>query len=149
METGRNKTGYFSGVDNLITKNSNFYELDGETVATIWNEDIAVDVPVGLRGSAIIQTSDDQPFYNIEISGINGQNFSGQNFENSLIQGCVGKYFSQGNFTESSGDGFEYVHKGAPLIIQSLRVRILDTQMNLEEGLGPNSALILEINTTK
>ena len=149
LETGRNKTGYFSGVDNLITKNSNFYELDGETVATIWNEDIAVDVPVGLRGSAIIQTSDDQPFYNIEISGINGQNFSGQNFENSLIQGCVGKYFSQGNFTESSGDGFEYVHKGAPLIIQSLRVRILDTQMNLEEGLGPNSALILEINTTK
>ena len=62
----------------------------------------------------------------------------------------MGKYFSEGNFTESTGDGFTYIHKGdTPLTIQSLRVRILDTQMNLEEGLGPNSAFILQINTTK
>ena len=149
LETGRNKTGYFSGMDNLITKNTDFYELVGTTPATIWNEDIAVSTPVGLRGSAIIETSDDQPFYNVEISGINGQDFAGQVYENSLIQGCVGKYFSQGNFTESNGDGFLYTHKGTPLTIQSLRVRILDTQMNLEPGLGPNTALILEINTVK
>ena len=104
---------------------------------------------IGLVGRAIIEASDDQPFYNIEISGINGQDFAGQVYENSLIQGCIGKYFSQGNFTESNGDGFLYTHKGTPLTIQSLRVRILDTQMNLEPGLGPNSALILEINTVK
>jgi len=149
LETGRNKTGYFSGVDNLITKNADFYQLEGTTTTAIWNEDIAVNIPVGLRGSAIIESSDDQPFYNIEISGVNGQDFSGQVYENSLIQGCIGKYFSQGNFTESNGDGFLYTHKGTPLTIQSLRVRILDTQMNLEPGLGPNSALILEINTVK
>ena len=81
--------------------------------------------------------------------GLNKQEISGQVYENSLVQGMVGKYFSQGNFTESSGDGFEYTHRGAPLTIKSLRVRILDTQMQPEVGLGTNSAFILEINTTK
>ena len=147
LETGRTKTGYFSGVDSLVTKNSDFYELPA---TSIWEEDVVVDTPVGLVGRAIIEASDDQPFYNIEISGINNQDISGQVFENSLIQGVVGKYFSEGNFTESNGDGFVYTHKGdTPLTIQSLRVRILDTQMQPEEGLGPNSAFILEINTTK
>lgn len=145
LETGRNKTGYFKGVDSLITKNSSFYE----SPAT-WAQDSVVSTPVGLRGAAIIEASDDQPFYNIEISGINNQDISGQVFENSLIQAMVGKYFSQGNFTESNGDGFIYTHKGdTPLTIQSLRVRILDTQMQPEEGLGPNSAFILEINSVK
>ena len=145
LETGRNKTGYFAGVDSLITKNSDFYE----SPAT-WAQDSVVDTPVGLRGAAIIEASDDQPFYNIEISGINNQDISGQVFENSLIQAMVGKYFSQGNFTESNGDGFIYTHKGdTPLTIQSLRVRILDTQFQPEEGLGPNSAFILQINSVK
>ena len=146
LETGRTKTGYFKGVDSLVTKNKDFYELDK---TALWTEDVVIDTPVGLRGSAIIEASDDQPFYNVEISGINNQDISGQIFDNSLIQGMVGKYFSEGNFTESNGDGFLYTHKGAPLTIKSLRVRILDTQMQPEDGLGTNSAFILQINTVK
>ena len=104
---------------------------------------------MGLKGTTIIQSSDDQPFYNIEISGINNQNISGQVFENNLIQGIVGKYFSSGNFTQSTGDGFLYTHKGTPLTISSLRIRVLDTQMTPEDGLGPNSAFVLQIDTSK
>ena len=144
LETGRNKTGYFMGEDSLISKNANFFEIPES-----FDTDIEVNTPVGLLGNPIIEASDDQPFYNIEISGINNQDISGQVFENSLIQAIVGKYFSEGNFTESSGDGFLYTHKGTPLTIKSLRVRILDTQLIPEPTLGPNSAFILEINTVK
>ena len=137
------ETGFFSGVDALITKNSEF------AVINAWTENVEVNTPMGLKGTTIIQSSDDQPFYNIEISGINNQNISGQVFENNLIQGIVGKYFSSGNFTQSTGDGFLYTHKGTPLTISSLRIRVLDTQMTPEDGLGPNSAFVLQIDTSK
>ena len=61
----------------------------------------------------------------------------------------VGKYFSEGSFTSSIGDGLPYVHQGEPLVIKSLRVRILDTQNELEPNLGPHSSFTLTINTTK
>ena len=144
LTTGLTKTGYFVGVDSLVSKNATY-----GVIGTDWSEDIEVNTPTGILGRPIIQAGDDQPFYNIEISGINNQDFAGQIFNNNLIQGIVGKYFSSGNFTQSTGDGILYTHKGAPLTISSLRVRILDTQMQPEINLGPNSAFILEINTDK
>lgn len=73
----------------------------------------------------------------------------GQPTKNNLVQGMIGKYFSNGNFTESQGDGLVYVHKGEPMTIKSLRVRILDSQGNLEDNLGPNSAMVLNLLTDK
>ena len=144
LVTGHNKTGYFKGDGSIITKNAHYFEIsDG------WTENIETNTPVGIIASPLIAASDDQPFYNIEISGINSQDIAGQVYDNSLIQAHVGKYFSQGNFTESNGDGMVYVHRGNPLVIKDLRVRILDTQMNLEPSLGLNSAFILNINTVK
>tara|TARA_R110001592_G_scaffold34272_3_gene117764 strand:- start:71 stop:2869 length:2799 start_codon:yes stop_codon:yes gene_type:complete len=144
LTTGVNKTGYFTGVDILIQKNQLFGEINAAG-----GEDIEVTTPVGLDANPLTTASDDQPFYNIEMSGINNQEFVGQTFDNSLIQGLVGKYYSQGNFTESESDGIQYIHRGEPLVIQSIRTRILNTQLDPEPNLGPNSAFILTINKTK
>jgi len=62
----------------------------------------------------------------------------------------IGKYYSNGNFTQGEGDGLVYIHKGeTPLVIKSLRVRILDSLGNVEPGLGPSSAMILDVNQEK
>jgi len=144
LTTGINRTGFFSGVDSLVQKDSQYATLPDKPLT------IEVDTLVGLEGArSLVVASDDQPFYNIEISGINTQDFMGQPVNNSLIQGLVGKYYSQGNFTQSESDGIEYIHKGEPIVIKSIRTRILDTQLELEAGLGPNSAFVLTINKTK
>jgi len=150
VTTGRNKTGFFIGHDTLVTKNENFDTM-GSSPSTdnYWNEIIEVDTPVGLKANSQTPVNDDQAFYQIEISGINSQEITGQVYNNSLVQAIVGKYFSAGNFTQSIGDGVPYVHKGEPLTIQSVRIRILNTQNELEPGLGPNSSFVLTINTQK
>ena len=85
----------------------------------------------------------------MEISGINNQDIIGQPVKNNLIQAMIGKYYSNGNFTESQGDGLIYQHRGEPIVIKSLRVRILNSLGEVQPGLGPNSAVILNINTEK
>ena len=93
--------------------------------------------------------SDDDPYYSIEISGINNQSIFGQNQKNNLVQAIVGKYYNNGTFTSSEGDGFMYVHKGEPMSIKNLRVRILTSQGQPQEGLGAQSAVVLTLSTTK
>ena len=144
LKTGRNKTGYFISNDSLVRKNAEYYELDDA-----WNELIETDELVGLNGRPLLATIDDDPFYQIEISGVNKNNITGQVYDDSLVQAMVGKYFSAGNFTQSIGDGFQYVHKGEPMVIKDLRVRILNSQNQLEQNLGPNSAFSLTLGTTK
>lgn len=144
LTTGINKTGYFTGVDLLIQKNNLYSKIDAAG-----GQDVETTTPVGLDGRPLLAAGDDQPFYSIEMSGINNQDLMGQPYNNSLIQALVGKYYSQGNFTESESDGIQYIHKGEPLTIQSIRTRILNTQLELEPRLGTNSAFVLTIEKTK
>jgi len=146
LETGRNITGLFLGTDALAQKNASF-----AAIGYNWNLAIEASTPIGLEGQEIIPVSDDQPYFQIEISGINNQNIHLPDSlaKNNLIQAYVGKYYSNGNFTSSASPGFNYVHKGNDLVVKSLRVRILDSQGNEEPNLGPHSAVVLQLNTTK
>ena len=144
LAKGREITGVFLGQDSLVSKNGNFYELKNG-----FAESIEDATPITISGDTLITASDDQSFYQIEIAGINQNEIIGQNQKNSLIQAIIGKYFSTNSFTSSNGDGITYQHVGDPLIIKNLRVRVLDTQGNVQSGLGPNSAIVLQLNTTK
>jgi hypothetical protein len=146
LSTGQNITGFFVGTDALVNKNGSFANVN-----TAWNEFIEATTPVTLSGDPIIQVSDDQPYYQIEISGINSQDIYLPDSvgKNNLIQAYCGKYYSAGAFTQSSAPGFQYTHKGNPKTIKSLRVRILDTQGVAQVGLGNHTAIVLELNTNK
>ena len=90
------------------------------------------------------------PYFQIEISGANRQDILGAETKNNLIQSIVGKYFTNGGYTTGNpDDGFRYVHKGDPMVLKSLSVRILDSNGNLATGLGETSAVILEVDTDK
>ena len=143
LNKGINVTGLFNGVDGLVTKKATYFQQQP------WGEAIETDTLVSLIGNSFTQSVDDDAFYQIEISGINQQEFYGQNKKNNLIQGIVGKYYSNGNFTQQEGGGLEYTHKGDALSIKSLRVRILDSQGEPQEGLGGKSAVILTLSSEK
>ena len=158
LSKGNNITGIFNGVDLLVTKqgydpagNDNTKEAPPSFAIqpTTYGQTSATDTLVGLVGKSLIEASEDDPYYQIEISGINTQNIVGQKTKNSLVQAIVGKFYSNGNFTQSEESGFAYTHSGSPLVIRSLRIRILDSTGAPEAGLGGNSALILKLSTDK
>ena len=119
-------------------------------VRTEFDLDVGVDSPITIKGLAINNQIEPDPFFQIEISGMNRQDVVGAEVKNNLIQTIVSKYFSAGGFTTGSvEDGWKYTHVGEPLLLRSLNVRILDSTGNVSTGLGPNSAIILEIDTDK
>ena len=115
-----------------------------------WILDVATDTPVTIPGDAITPDEITDPFFQIEISGMTRQNIVGATKKNNLIQSIVGKYFTNGGFTSGNiDDGFRYTHLGEPILLRSLSVRILDSDGDLAQGVGPNSAVILELDTVK
>lgn len=115
-----------------------------------WFLDVATNTPLTIQGSPVSGEIVTDPFFQIEISGMNRQNIIGAKTKNSLIQSIVGKYFTNGGFTSGNiDDGFRYTHVGEPMLLKSLSVRILDSDGKPAEGLGPNSAVILELDTDK
>jgi len=154
---GDNITGNFVGLSSKIDKRVNTGTgasliVGGNygAVRTEFDLDVGVDAPITIKGLAINNQIQPDPFFQVEISGMNRQDVVGAATKNNLIQTIVGKYFSNGGFTTGSvEDGWKYTHVGEPLMLRSLNVRILDSTGNVSTGLGPNSAIILEIDTDK
>ena len=157
LTKGVNVTGLFNGVDNLVVKKpapaapnpADERADDFATQPQVYSEAVATNTLVSLVGKSQVNAVEDDPYFQIEIAGINTQNIVGQPTKNSLVQGIVGKYFSNGNFTQDEDSGYAYTHKGEPIIIRQLSVRILDSKGQPENGLGPNSAVILKLSTDK
>ena len=157
LTKGVNVTGLFNGVDNLIVKKPyGGPALPGSDPSAnfavqprVYSEAVETDTLVSIIGDSQVNAVEDDPYFQLEISGINSQNIVGQPTKNNLVQGIVGKFYSNGNFTQDEDSGYAYVHRGEPLVIRSLAVRILDSLGNPEEGLGPSSAVVLKISTDK
>ena len=152
LVSGQNITGLFVGADALVTKNLPATAGDQPDYFRVQNvEQFIEDTnPITVDGDSIIIEAEDDPYFQIEISGINSNELFGQANKNSLIQSITGKYFSSGSFTQTSeSDGFTYYHKGEPLVIRSLRVRVLDSVGEPQASLGPNTAVVLQISSEK
>lgn len=62
------------------------------------------------------------------------------------IQGIVNKYMSYGAYLYSSTDGsITYQHMGAPLMLKTIRCRILNSDKKIDKILGPDNTIIFEI----
>ena len=159
---GRNITGNYLGIASHIDKRTRVINnppalpdpaLSGGAygqVQTAYSLDIAIDTPITITGTDLSDETLSDPYFQIEISGANRQDVLGAITKNNLIQSIVGKYFSNGGYTTGNADdGFRYVHKGDPMFLKSLSVRILNSNGEVATGLGSTSAVILEIDTDK
>lgn len=156
LSKGVNITGLFNGVDNLVVKkpavSQSTADIPADNFATQpqkYSEIVETDTLVSLVGSSLVDAVEDDPYYQIEIGGINSQNIVGQTQKNNLVQAIVGKFYSNGNFTQDESGGYAYTHKGEPLVIKGLSVRILNSHGEPEAGLGSASAFVLKVSTDK
>ena len=157
---GVHTTGNYIGVTAGINKAPNT-ATDGtgttggryNNINVGWNTVSQVSTPVTIPGHPIISTELKSPFYQVEISGIGKSDIYGQDIPNALIAGVVGRYYVEGGYTESSGEGaIQYVHRGRPLLLRQLQIRILDAEGRefsaSDDVIGDESAVILEINSS-
>lgn len=62
------------------------------------------------------------------------------------IHAIVNRYFNKGSYTSSAAsDSMIYQHKGAPLILSSLRSRILLPDRTIPTGLGSDNTIFLQV----
>lgn len=77
------------------------------------------------------------------------------NFQNNYIttdqnrhsmMGIVSRYYEREAFTSGGEDGsLVYTHRGAPALLSSFNIRILDSDKNLADNLGVDNTVFLEI----
>ena len=105
------------------------------------------DKTEGITGADYnLNDSINKPFYQIECIGNFKTNLQdGTNIKHS-VSAVVSKQWSNANFITGYGgeSGLNYEHKGEPIVISSVNVRI--TEGDIEpENLGSNCSVFLEV----
>lgn len=84
-------------------------------------------------------------YYLIEINGLNTELIT-ENDIKSHILGIVGKYYENENYTTgSTDDAIVYTHQSpVPLVVNELKIRILDSDYNLASAIGEDNTIFLQ-----
>jgi len=77
--------------------------------------------------------------------GFNDNNFIGEKWYRN-INGVITKYYSYGSYTFAESDSaIQYIHKGSPIQLKSVRVRLLKSDMKLDENMGEDNTIIMQV----
>lgn len=151
FKVGQTHTEGFSGIDLRVDKNI------GDTVAgdlskfskvNITDKLISIigDSTNPISGNDIFATgSYTFGYYKIEINSTFKNLLIGNETIQRNIMAIVSKYYESGSYTDGI-DGIPYVHKGAPVILSSLGVRILNSDNKIPDTLGTDNTVFIRIN---
>lgn len=157
-----NITSGYSGVDASIVKKVG--AINWYTVSKV-NIPSAGDTPAIRQQPAIFSTIDettpliaDIPYnelintfshYIIDADLHFIGDFIGKNKYNN-IQGTVSKYYQVANYIVGDSDGaIQYQHKGMPLMLKSIRVRILRSDKTVDPNLGVDNTIMFQLIKSK
>ena len=159
---GRNITGDGKGLDAILQHKFEGGEAGGAGFTKAY--DIAdafvafpnylatnTDDQIGIHSRGIINTGqfvaqEAEGYYQIELNLGIDQDIHGKDNTNNKIHGIVSRYYSQGSYTSSYGEGgIPYIHKGAPITINDINVRILNPDNSLAGDIDSNNTIFLQI----
>ena len=87
----------------------------------------------------------DTPYYLIEIQLNFSSNIVGEGSITKNISGIVNRYYSKGSYVSGAGDpSFVINYKGESIIIQSMKIRILNPDRSVA-SVGEDNTLFFEI----
>jgi hypothetical protein len=137
-----NFTQGLNSIDIGVVKNADFFLVQNcQTLQTIIDEEIQ-----GIYANDIFSKSGFSfGYYQIEIT---------TNFKNMLIgtdikrniTALVSRYYENNSYCSGNiSDAIPYIHRGVPIQLSSIGVRILDSNGLVVNGLGNDSSIYLEI----
>ncbi len=163
---GTNITGNYRSVTSMVNKRVNIPTASSQTpsekIANLIGGNFAscpinfdlqteTQTPVTIVGKTIVPGTILDPFFMIELTGINRNEIYGLPQNNKLISQVVGRYYTTASYTEGSSDGsITYVHRGEDMMISELGIRILDSAGGelTATDVKNASAVIIQINGT-
>jgi len=77
-----------------------------------------------------------------------GAKYIGDQYVNKYnnIQGLISKYYQTSNYIiGDSSDGFEYLHRGAPILLKSIKIRILKSDKKRDPNLGTDNTIVFQL----
>lgn len=137
-----------SGADTTSNPNRYAYDLAGASIDGITT---AVQQTYPVVGDLITHGAKQaNAYYLIEVDGGFPSRIIGHDHNNNKIQGIVGRYYSGTTYTQSTGGegAIAYQHKGNPLQLSNLKVRITLPDGSLAT-LGPDNTVFVKITKAK
>ena len=97
-----------------------------------------------LADVSVLDGSLNSGYFLLEINGKMINEFTGNSFNSNLIMGVLSRYYSLGNYTSGDTAGLSYIHKGEPILITELGVRILQPNGELAQ-VGNDNAIFVKV----
>jgi hypothetical protein len=138
FELGKEITGGETGIDTLTDK-TNIPQVP--SLLSI-ERNITQTFPIRANGNfGVINLT--SGYFFIEIQGLNTELITNTDIKNHIF-GIVSRYYENENYTTGSeADAIIYQHVGAPLYLNELKVRILDSNYNLA-NIGQDNCIMLQ-----
>ena len=109
-----------------------------QTTSTFNN---VIYAPNSVVGSGILDTA----YYLVEIQLNFASNIIGETSITRNIVGIINRYYSRGAYVSSSGDSsFVLSHSGEPVVISSIKIRILNPDRTIAQ-LGSDNTLVFQV----
>lgn len=97
-----------------------------------------------LADVSVLDGSLNSGYFLLEINGKMINEFTGNSFNSNLIMGVLSRYYSLGNYTSGDTAGLSYIHKGEPILITELGIRILQPNGELAQ-VGNDNAIFIKV----
>tara|TARA_R110001592_G_scaffold280894_1_gene548266 strand:- start:1438 stop:3519 length:2082 start_codon:yes stop_codon:yes gene_type:complete len=158
MIDGIHTTNAVNTIDGLTKKTGNLYrQIPAEPAvagdeSTLFpsvqsNNNIVIFAETStVNNIEVIRPETNSGYYLIEmIAGFNNTMVSSTKTEKN-IHGIVNRYFNRNSYTSSTEqDSLVYTHRGAPLILSSIRSRILLPNRSVPSNIGEDNTIFLQV----
>lgn len=140
IKDGVNITGGFISIDDFVAKNQD----DPRAIVPLTYQSTAVDTFELIAGKKLLSgNATNSPYFLIEVNIGDNKLYTETNTINSCA--IVSKYYGYNNFTSSGEESaIVYRHRGQPLYINKIKVRILDPNLQLSQQLGDENTIFFQ-----
>ena len=153
LQEGVNITGAYTGIDTIVIKGKNTWyqaqllgvDKDDEAIQS-WDatstDTNTIDASVPL--SLLLAEQYSHFFIDMNLKFSNSMIGSEDIYNN--VQAIVNKYESYGGYVAGdSSSAIEYLHKGSPIVLQGAKVRILNSDHELDDELGSDNTVFIQV----
>jgi len=147
LQDGVNTTGGLVSIDSTVDKTSDTPFGYTELTPPICNEtEIGGTFGIQAVGPYDVNDAYDTPYFRVDIECSVRNKIVGEKtlFNNTFA--IVGRYYELNSYNAgTSADSLVYVHKGEPVVMSSLNVRILDNEGKMPVRLGADNTIYLQV----
>lgn len=85
-------------------------------------------------------------YYLIDVAAQFENEFTGTGYTSNNIRAIVSRYYEQNSYTIGSGaDSMPYIHRGPPVVLSSMRCRILNGNKQVAGNLETDNTIMMEV----